>query len=147
MALQISEGTRQDTLDKLKLLTHAPFPVGYVKIESWRVVPIDPSYQCVLALYFDKQTRDENPLSAVHYEIGSTIQQSDFDAMTQGDDRQLLYKQVEYIIHYQLHERAVSESDNPEQAKAAANAELQQLATDLSIDTLFLFPAETDTEA
>jgi len=139
MGLSIKEGTRQDTFEKLKNIASAPFPVGYVKVESWRVVPDDPSYDCVLALYYDEQTRIDTPDAAQHYIMGSSIQDADFTEMTKGDDRQHLYKQIEYIIHYQHYEKTIDRDDKNQ--VETANAELQTLAQDLGIDTLFMFNA------
>lgn len=132
MALQISEGTLQISLDRLRQLANQPYPIGYVRIESFNLNYNDPSFTAVLAMYYDEQARNNDVLSCSYYMIGCTLQQADFDILQGIDDRQLLYKHIEYIINYQVLKAGMTES-----TKSQARDELIALKHQLGLETLF----------
>ncbi len=132
MALQISEGTRQSTLNILGDFARLPFPLGYARMESFNLNYNDPSFTAVMALYYDEDARNTSPQKCSYYAIGCTLQQADFDIIASIDDRQLLYKHVEYIIHFQQAQKDVTDEN-----KATLQAELDALSDELGIQTLF----------
>ena len=133
MALQISEGTLQISLDRLRQLAKQPYPIGYVRIESFNLNYNDPSFTATLAMYFDEQARNTDVLSCSYYMIGCTLQQDDFDLLKNIDDRQLLYKHIEYIINYQVLMQSKTEENKDE-----IYAELSQLRDTIGVSSLFM---------
>ena len=132
MALQISEGTQQISLERLRILAKQPYPIGYVRIESFNLNYNDPSFTATLAMYFDEQTRNNDVLACSYYMIGCTLQQVDFDILKGIDDRQLLYKHIEYIINYQILLQNVND-ENKQQIKD----ELNNLKQAIGLETMF----------
>jgi len=133
MALQISEGTLQISLDRLRQLANQPYPIGYARIESFNLNYNDPSFTAVLAMYYDEQARNNDVLSCSYYMIGCTLQQADFDILQGIDDRQLLYKHIEYIINYQVLMQSKTEENKDEIC-----AELSQLRNTIGVSSLFM---------
>lgn len=132
MALQITEGTQTKSLERLKTLAKTGFPIGYARIESFNLNYNDPSFTAVLAIYSDESARVDDITSCSYYMIGCTLQQNDFDILQGIDDRNLLYKHIEYIINYQ-YLNSIKNKDNVLELKQ----ELIELKELIGIETLF----------
>lgn len=129
MALQISEGALQKTLDRLGVLTNSAFDIGYTRIVDSRIQYDDASFTCSLGCYANASKRRANPTGALYYFIGCNIDKDAISALAAADDRDLLYKYIEYIINYQYLE---SNGFTLEEI-----SELEELETALGIATLF----------
>jgi hypothetical protein len=137
MALSENEIVNQETLKLLEELTETPFPIGYARIESWRLHPDGLAFQAVICLYLNEETRIKKPRYCQSYEIGCEITNEMFLLLQQEDDRNLLYKAIEYIIHFQTYEKLLKKMDNEEERYTfitEKNAILDKLDDDLGID-------------
>jgi hypothetical protein len=148
MALSGQEIKSSDTLQLLTQLVKVGFPVGYARIESWHINPGDPSFFAMLALYFSEDIRHTDPLSCAHYEIGCSLTSEALAALTQADDRSLLYKAVEYIVHYQIFEQMLKKITDKNAALAfiaEKNQVLDELDNELGIDLSTIFALNEQT--
>jgi hypothetical protein len=150
MALSEHEIKSSDTLQLLTRLAKVGFPVGYARIESWHINPGDPSFFALLALYFSEEVRQTDPSSCAHYEIGCFLTHEVLELLNQGDDRNLLYKAVEYIIHFQIFEqmlRKITDKDEALAFVAEKNQVLDELDNELGIDLSTVFALTEQTAA
>jgi hypothetical protein len=104
MALNENETVRADTLALLSQLAQTGFPVGYARIHSWHVNPSDPSFDALLALYYNEETRKSDEEHCGYYEIGANITPEILALIQTADDRAVFYKVIEWIIHFQFHQ-------------------------------------------
>jgi hypothetical protein len=136
MALSENEIKISDTLQLLTKLVKTGFPVGYARIASWHINPGDPSFVAVLSLYLNEECRQENPLGCSHFEIGCTLTPEALEFLTQADDRNLLYKAIEFIVHYQIFEQTlltIMDKAEAHQFVEEKNAVLAELNDELGI--------------
>ena len=138
MALSVTEGTKQQTMDIISEVVGVP--IKYARIFA-RWVTRDNHPGGAFTATLDCYVEDNPPadkITPLHHEFGCNIPASAIDAMAGTDDRQVLYKHVEYIVNYQAAERR--RNDDPEGFDPVAeNAELDALAAELGIDTFFRF--------
>jgi hypothetical protein len=142
MALSPEEIISQDTLDLLTELTNSPFPIGYARISEWRIHIDDPSFNATLNMYFNEATRNDKPASAILYGIGCNLTQELAVALQDTDDRNIIYKMIEYIIHFQYFEKRLINIEDASERLAFVtekNAALDELDNDLKIDLYSLF--------
>lgn len=134
MALSINECKRQDTLSKLQAISGCPFPVGYARFADERIHYGDPSWTCCVDMYFDEQARIDNPGVAHHYFLGGNLTDADFPELASKDNRDLLYRHAEYLIHY-IYATQIKSKDGFDAQKT--NTELEELREALGIETIF----------
>ena len=142
MALSHKESISQDTLDLLTELTNSPFPIGYARISEWRIHIDDPSFNATLIMYFNETIRNNNPNNALLYGIGCNLTQNLSTALQNTDDRNIIYKMIEYIIHFQYFEKQLIKLKDESERLAfitEKNAVLDKLDNDLGIDLSILF--------
>ena len=149
MALSVAEGTKQKTMDIInRVMGFPPNTIKYARIFSrWVTRDNYPmgSFTAGLDCYIDENPGPDQATS-LHHEFGCTIPQSAITAMGETDDREVLYKHLEYIINFQDAQQR-QESD-PKFDPVAEEAELQALATELGIETLFhVAPVESESES
>jgi hypothetical protein len=142
MALSNDEIVNQDTLTILTKLTRTPFPVGYARIRDCHINYDDPSFVATLCLYFNEASRQENIDSCSTYQIGCSLNQTVLNAFQQADDRNALYKAVEFIVHFQFYEaelRKIADKQSQLAYIAEKNTILDKLNDDLDVDLSVLF--------
>lgn len=149
MALSNDEIVNQDTLTILTNLTKTPFPIGYARIRDWHINHDDPSFVATLCLYFNEASRQENIDSCNIYQIGCSLNQIVLQGIKQADDRNILYKVIEYIIHFQFYEAQYRQIVDPKERQNFLNektAILDNLDDGLDIDFSALFRLEALTD-
>jgi hypothetical protein len=104
MAITEKEALRTDTCALLSRLARPGFPVGYARIHSWHINPGDPSFTALLALYYDEAARRESAENCAYYEIGGNITPETLAALQSADDRDVIYKAIEYFIRLQIYQ-------------------------------------------
>jgi hypothetical protein len=136
MALNKNETARPDTCALLSQLAGSGFPVGYARIHSWRINPTDPSFEALLALYYDEATRNESPANCAYYSVGGHITPETLAAIQSADDRSVFYKAIEYFIHFQMYRLRLQTIDDDEYISELEEkqAALEQLDDDLGIN-------------
>lgn len=142
MALSADEIVRRDTLDILTEITHSPYPIGYARIDSWRIHYGDPSFNAHILLYYNEDARKKNPQNFTQYEIGSHLNQTMLNLFQNGDDRIPIYKAVEYLIHYSYYEKLFKEMPEGLEREAyiaEKSAILDELDDNLGIDLSTFF--------
>jgi hypothetical protein len=142
MALSENEIKSSDTLKLLTQLVRVGFPVEYARIESWHIDPGGPGFSAMLALYYSGEVRQTDPLSCAHYGIGCNLTPEAMAFLTWADDRDTLYKAVEYIVHYQIFQQMLNKITNKGEAEAfitEKNQVLDELNDALGIDLSTLF--------
>ena len=145
MALTISEGTKQSTMDIISEVLGVP--IQYARMFSWRITRDNHPKGAFNAMLDCFVTVPDEPdkKTPLHYEFGCTLPESAIQAMTETDDRAVLYRHLEYIITYQDAQRR--QTSDPEFDTEAENTALAQLAEDLGIETLFtLDPPTSESE-
>ena len=145
MALTANDGTRQSTLNLISRVVG--MPIGYARMTGWYINRSDPSFTAMFDLFLSaehaSQCDKDGQASAIHYEWGCTLRTpDDLEALAQSDDRAVLYKHVEYILHYQDAERRRSEDPDAFDS-TAEEALLVELETALGITSLFHFSKGT----
>jgi hypothetical protein len=139
MSLSITDGTQQKTLDIISSKVGG-IPIKYARIFS-RYVTRDNhpggAFTANLACYVvDNPTPEQT--TPLHYEFGCTLQASAITAMAGTDDRDILYRHIEYIVQFQ----DAQERQNDEGFDIAAEqAALDSLRDSLGIETLFTLSA------
>jgi hypothetical protein len=142
MALSPKEIISQDTLDLLTELTNSPFPIGYARVSEWRIHIDDPSFNATLNMYFNETMRNDKPNSALLYGIGCNLTQELATALQNIDDRNVIYKMIEYIVHFQYFEKQLTRIEDTSEKLAfitEKNTILDELGNDLGIDLYSLF--------
>jgi hypothetical protein len=137
MALNENETLRADTCALLSRLAHAGFPVGYARIHSWRVNPSDPSFDALLALYYNEEARESDEGNCGYYEIGANITPEILALIQTADDRAVFYKVIEWTIHFQSCQTRLRDIIDDDEYISALEEEtniLKQLDTDLGIN-------------
>lgn len=141
MALTTTEGTKQKTMDIIA--SRLNFPAGTVKyariFSSYKTRDNHPgkAFTANLSCYLqDNPGPDDQP--AKSHEFGCNLPVSAVQEMGTTDDEAVLYKHVEYIINFQDAQRR-QETDT-DFDPVAEEAELQALATELGIESLFHIP-------
>ncbi len=139
MALTLTEGTRPSTLDLMSRVIGAP--IGYARIVSWHVSRSDPSFVATFDLFLSAahaaQCDESSQQTPMNYEWGCTLRApEDLATLAQTDDREVLYRHVEYLLHYQDAERRYRESPADFDTEVE-EAVLVDLETALGIQSLF----------
>lgn len=145
MALSINEGTKQKTMDILSnVFGFPPGTIKYARIFArWVTRDNYPggAFTTPLDCYLEENPAKDKD-SKLHHEFGCTLPQSAIDEMSATDDRQVLYKHLEYIIQFQDAQQR-QEKDPQGFDLAAEQAELDALRNELGIETLFTLIGNT----
>lgn len=138
MALSTIEGTKQKTMDIISSrLSLSAGTIKYARIFSrWVTRDNHPkgSFTATLDCYLeDAPSADQ--LAPLHHEFGCTLPDTAISQMATTDDREILYKHLEYIINFQDAQRR--QETDPDFDPVAEEADLQALETELGITSLF----------
>lgn len=93
--------------------------------------------------------RNQDISSCNYYEIGCNLTIEMLTLIQSKDDRDMMYKAIEYIIHFQTYEQhlgKIQDATERENYIAEKNALLNELSNDLKIDlnTLFILKRDND---
>lgn len=144
MALSTTEGTKQKTMDIIN--ARLGFPAGTIKyariFSRWVTRDNHPggSFTAGLDLFIDESPAADQT-TPLHHEFGCTLPPEAIAEMAATDDRQVLYRHLEYIINFQDAQRR-QESD-PTFDAVAEQAALDELRDELGIETLFTLTPTT----
>lgn len=136
MALCLNDGTQQKTLDIISRVVGVP--VKYARIfSSYLTRDNHPggAFTAMLDCYVTDNP-DPEQRTPIHHEFGCSLPPSAIDEMSKTDNREVMYRHLEYIINYQELERNIQEGKTNE---AQANIDLNALSKKLGIETLFKF--------
>ena len=133
MALSITDGTRQTTLNILSEMVG--IPVSYARIFArWVTRDNHPggSFTATMSLYVEDNPPPDK-IAPLHYEIGCTLPSTAIVAMAETDDRAILYRHVEYAINFQAAQRVVAEDES---IKVEQQQALDELSDALGIESI-----------
>lgn len=137
MGLSVAEGTKQKTMNIIaEVLGLPPGTIKYARIFArWVTRDNHPggAFIAPLNCYIE-----ENPTAGqqtpLHHEFGCVLPKSAIDEMSATDDRQVLYKHIEYIIQFQDAQRRQQSDSDFDVGSEQAN--LDALCDELDIETL-----------
>jgi len=137
MALSINEGTKQKTMDIITDRIQSELPVKYARIFSiWKTRDNHPGGSFTAGLdCFLTDDPAPNKRTKLHHEFGCTLPDTAISEMATSDDRDVLYKHLEYIINFQ--DAQQRQQSDPDFDVATEQAELDALRDELGIETLF----------
>lgn len=139
MALTKTEGTKQTTMDIINArLGFPPNTIKYARIHTqYKTRDNHPggAFTAMLNCYL-QDSPGANQDTPLHHEFGCNLPDTELSKMATTDDREILYKHLEYIINFQDAERRREESPDTFDPVAEESA-LKALETELGITSMF----------
>jgi hypothetical protein len=142
MALSKDEIIFQDTLKILTEDSQCPFDVEYAKITSWYIHYRTRSIETQLALYQTKDMRETNESRCYYYNIGFNITDKLLERIKQSDDRDILYRCVEFNLNFGVFNQELLKISDSELRRAYVeekNEAIKKIDADLGTDLSTLY--------